>query len=171
MPQKNTQSLLRFKNAFAQLLIDRPLDRITVQDVVRTAEVNRSTFYRHFLDLDDFLDWLADNMLEEITQQFTITDQDLDFTGFYQYAMANQTLLEAFLGTQRWTSLVTQLQSFVTKRYTALLQQQASSIPPTIQATFLIGGHIALFNWRMQQPTRPSPSQMAQYHRALSQPR
>ncbi|KRO17704.1 TetR family transcriptional regulator [Lacticaseibacillus saniviri] len=172
MPHSATTSLIRFKTAFAALLLTRPLDQITVQDIVRKADVNRSTFYRHFLDINDFLDWLADTMLSEITQQFPQPQAAvLDFTQFYQYATDNRILLQAFLGSRRWTDFVTALQETVAKRYTSLLNQQTSDMPPAVQAAFLIGGHIALFNWWMQQDQPPRPAQMAIYHKALSRPR
>lgn len=35
-------------NAIAELLHEKPLDKITVSDVVRRANINRSTFYAHY---------------------------------------------------------------------------------------------------------------------------
>ncbi|EMP44198.1 TetR/AcrR family transcriptional regulator, partial [Lactiplantibacillus plantarum] len=52
---KKTSSSPRLKNAFTAFLRTQPLEQITVQSIVRKADVNRLTFYRHFLDRDDFL--------------------------------------------------------------------------------------------------------------------
>lgn len=41
--------------ALADLLLEKPLDKITVTDVVRRAEINRGTFYAHYQDISDVL--------------------------------------------------------------------------------------------------------------------
>ena len=40
-----------------KLLSQRPLDKITVVDVTEDCEVNRQTFYYHFKDIYDLLEW------------------------------------------------------------------------------------------------------------------
>ena len=46
------------KQAFADLLQEKPLDRITVTDVVQRAGINRGTFYAHYADIPDVIDHL-----------------------------------------------------------------------------------------------------------------
>lgn len=41
--------------ALADLLQEKPLDKITVTDVVRRAELNRGTFYAHYTDIPDVI--------------------------------------------------------------------------------------------------------------------
>ena len=41
-----------------KLLKERPLDNITVKDIVEDCEVNRQTFYYHFQDIYDLLLWV-----------------------------------------------------------------------------------------------------------------
>ena len=41
-----------------KLLAQRPLDDITIQDLVNDAQVSRKTFYYHFRDIYDLLDWV-----------------------------------------------------------------------------------------------------------------
>lgn len=44
--------------ALADLLQEKALDKITVSDVVRKAEINRGTFYAHYKDVRDVIDHL-----------------------------------------------------------------------------------------------------------------
>ncbi|KRL56560.1 TetR/AcrR family transcriptional regulator [Furfurilactobacillus rossiae] len=167
-----TNSLAQFKLALAALLTTRSLTQITVQDLVRKADVDRSTFYRHFLNFDDFLSWLEKDMLTEITQQVERGNNDsLDFTKFYMYAADHQTVLKAFLENQKIPDLTVRLKDIVSKRYHRLLLTQPSTIPPSIQTEFLIGGHIALITWWLKQQNPPCAQKMAIYHQQLSQPR
>lgn len=41
--------------ALADLLQEKPLDKITVTDVVNRAEINRGTFYAHYSDIPDVI--------------------------------------------------------------------------------------------------------------------
>ena len=44
--------------ALADLLTEKPLDKITVTDVVNRADINRGTFYAHYKDIPDVVDHL-----------------------------------------------------------------------------------------------------------------
>lgn len=41
-----------------KLLAEKPLDKITVIDIVEDCEVNRQTFYYHFKDIYDLVEWI-----------------------------------------------------------------------------------------------------------------
>lgn len=45
-------------DALADLLQEKPLDKITVTDVVTKADINRGTFYAHYRDIPDVVDHL-----------------------------------------------------------------------------------------------------------------
>lgn len=44
--------------ALADLLTEKPLDKITVTDVTTRADINRGTFYAHYKDIPDVVDHL-----------------------------------------------------------------------------------------------------------------
>jgi len=53
----------RLSNALVELMRDKPIDQITVQEVLDHAGVGRSTFYLHYRDKDDlFLDLMENGM-------------------------------------------------------------------------------------------------------------
>ena len=49
--------------ALADLLQEKPLDKITVTDVVNRAQINRGTFYAHYADIPDVIQNLIQNLL------------------------------------------------------------------------------------------------------------
>ena len=56
-----------------RLLEERPVDRITVKDIVETCHITRQSFYYHFEDIPGLLRWMlekgVDQMLQEIRRQ------------------------------------------------------------------------------------------------------
>ena len=47
------------KNSFLKLLNDRPLNQVTVKAIVEDCGINRMTFYYHFQDIFDLIDWIC----------------------------------------------------------------------------------------------------------------
>ena len=45
------------RESFIKLLNERPLNKITVKDIVEDCGVNRMTFYYHFKDIYDLVEW------------------------------------------------------------------------------------------------------------------
>ena len=53
---RNAQRSRRLlKEAFMELLAEKPYESITVSDVARKADLNRGTFYAHFDNVDDLM--------------------------------------------------------------------------------------------------------------------
>ena len=40
-----------------KLLSQKPLDKVTVKDIIEDCGVNRQTFYYHFKDIYDLVEW------------------------------------------------------------------------------------------------------------------
>ena len=51
--QKFLQTEGKIKDAVVQLIREKGLVNITVSDIVSQAKINRTTFYRHYLDKHD----------------------------------------------------------------------------------------------------------------------
>lgn len=56
-----TQQVIQ--DAFWKLLREKPLSKITVKEVCTLADINRSTFYRHYLDCYDLMEKLQEERL------------------------------------------------------------------------------------------------------------
>ena len=51
------------QDAFLELLREKPLTQITVTELVKKAGINRTTFYKHYLDVPDLLEIIEDELL------------------------------------------------------------------------------------------------------------
>lgn len=58
-------------DALKQLLQKRSLEHITIQDVTDAAQVSRKTFYYHFHDIYDLVEWLLVEDCKILTQNHT----------------------------------------------------------------------------------------------------
>lgn len=168
MPQRSDLSREALKQAFAQRLLTTPMNKISVRDIVTTAHVARSTFYRNFEDKEDFLTWLQNDLVSETSQQLAgIRQTELDFTAFYRFAEENRNFMKAFLVGQRWPAFVTALYQQATTHFQVILAAEHTAIPNDILTSFILGGHIKIFEtWLATNDTR-SPEQMNAYHQQL----
>jgi AcrR family transcriptional regulator len=65
---KRTRKLIL--QAFGELLAEKGFEAISVQDVTDKAEINRATFYDHFVDKYELLDyWISQVFLQEIEKR------------------------------------------------------------------------------------------------------
>ena len=52
------------KESFYTLLREKPVEKITVRELCEKAEINRSTFYKHYHDFYDLLDKIDEEALD-----------------------------------------------------------------------------------------------------------
>ncbi len=82
-------------DSLKRLLTHRTLDRITVQDVAEGAGISRKTFYYHFHDIYDLVEWL----LTEETQQL---EEHRDGDDAQAWVRALAAALSYAEGNRRW---------------------------------------------------------------------
>lgn len=58
------------KEAYCTLLHNKEYDRITVTDICKLAEINRTTFYLHYIDSKAVFEELLDEVLEDLINHF-----------------------------------------------------------------------------------------------------
>lgn len=56
------------KQAFAELLNEKDMSKITVTDIVERANISRGTFYAHYLDVYDLYAAIQSNIVEAIDE-------------------------------------------------------------------------------------------------------
>ena len=52
------------QNVFLELLKEKPVAKITVKEICEHAEINRSTFYKHYQDVYDLMEKLENEAVE-----------------------------------------------------------------------------------------------------------
>ena len=88
-----------------KLLSKTTLDSITIQDITDDAEVSRKTFYYHFQDIYDLLDWtLQEDIHRLIANEIELDNWEESIAALFAYMQANRLLiLNAFHSLERDT--------------------------------------------------------------------
>jgi len=66
MDLRTKKTLRSIKTAFFHLREQKPLERITVKELVEAAEISKATFYLHYRDIYDLSDQLQQALIREI---------------------------------------------------------------------------------------------------------
>ena len=77
-----------------KLLSKTTLDSITIQDITDDAEVSRKTFYYHFQDIYDLLDWtLQEDIHRLIVNEIELDNWEESIAALFAYMQANRLLI------------------------------------------------------------------------------
>lgn len=64
--EKNRKTKELILKSFLQILKNKPFESITVGDITKIAQINRGTFYLHYIDKFDLLDQIEQQLFAEI---------------------------------------------------------------------------------------------------------
>jgi AcrR family transcriptional regulator len=65
---------MRIRSAFYELLQELGYEKVTVTAICKKAEINRATFYKHYLDVPDLVDKLQESAIEKLSEKLDAAD-------------------------------------------------------------------------------------------------
>lgn len=78
MGEKTDLRIIKTKRAIKETFLEMrkttPLEKIRVREICKTALINKSTFYAHYVDAFDLSDQLENEVLMEFLDKFTAKD-------------------------------------------------------------------------------------------------
>jgi len=93
-PEVTAKTKKAFMDAFCELYSQKPIEKISVQEITDKAGYNRSSFYQHFHDVYDLLDCLEKDLIDSIRQRIQVGKGSIqemlsvfDDKGFYINAL------------------------------------------------------------------------------------
>lgn len=81
------------EKSFYELLKEKPVSKITVTELCEMSNINRATFYKHYLDVYDLLDKIEEDLFRQIReglQADTKMDIDVFLTRMLDYTKKEQ---------------------------------------------------------------------------------
>lgn len=82
---------MAIKAAFLKLLDERPLNQITVKDIVEVCGINRNSFYYHFQDIPALIEEIVTEEADRIIAEYpTIDSIEICLTAALDFARKNR---------------------------------------------------------------------------------
>lgn len=101
---KYTKTVIR--QALFDLLQDKPITKITVTDICKIADINRSTFYSYYEDVYALLTSIQNELFENVV--FTLASENW-FDDLLKLVDQNKDLCQVLIGPHGDTSFIRQL--------------------------------------------------------------
>ncbi len=132
---QNTKQMLC--DALISLSVKKAFSKITVSEIVNLCDVNRKTFYYHFTDVYDLLEWHLNNEIEQAISAFDPV-YDLNATITYAVEYMNQhSYLQKFVQDPLAREKITQLlNKSLSPKINELIQTFESSHGKSIEPDF-----------------------------------
>ncbi len=64
------------EESFISLMQQKPVNKITVKEVCEKAQINRATFYKHYLDCYDLLEQIESDALDHFDEMFAAMEEN-----------------------------------------------------------------------------------------------
>jgi AcrR family transcriptional regulator len=175
---ERTDALLR--EALVGLLSKKRYDAITVQEILNSADVGRSTFYSRYYDKEDLLvsnwEWLFESLSPPFDPQQSVGAQLLPSQDLFRHVYIHRPLYEALVGARRADKLFGQGQAALSRVIMARLDEAlrerrpAPSLPLPIVANYLAGTFMVLLRWWLDNQIPLTPERMHEIFQELALP-
>lgn len=161
--------------AMFELLETRSYDDISVVDICDKAMVHRATFYKHFNDKNDFMEYVARVKIREFYDNGAKIHVASDLKNAYHalvenvlsFVEANKAMLRLSINSSN-NSFIESLHKIIYEEILALLNililnGETFSTPVEIKAQFLTGGVCELLRWWIRNDNVCEKAKMMEY--------
>ena len=159
-------TLLQIKEAFMALLIEKGFEATRVSDIVARAQINRTTFYRHYRDKYDLAERLTDLLFAEFDEQMGVMMRE-DPTAvprlLFEHVAAYAPFYRAMLGSKGIPGFTERVRGVVEAQLTAVLPSISSEMPPALAVRYLAAAQLGVVQWWLEAGMPLSSEVMAGY--------
>ncbi len=167
----------RLGNALVQLIQEKPIDEVTVQEVLDRASVGRSTFYFHFRDKNDLLLSQLEKFLEMMSTALSVRKEDsprvAPVAEFFEHIGSQRKLYRALTTSGRINEFFELAQGYFARGIAARLQESKRHFRVgrdecAARSSALAGSLLALLRWWLDCGAKQPPSRMDElFHRMV----
>lgn len=166
-------------SAKAELVAEKPYDKILVQDILDRAGIGRTTFYAHYFDKEDVLNSIVEQELEMLTHQIahaTARQRLVPSLELFEHAYHSQNqpflvLMRSRASEPLWEALQTALCQAIEPALSPFCAARRSpSIPLPVVSQYLAGAFLTLLKWWVEASMPYPPEQMESIFQQLALP-
>jgi AcrR family transcriptional regulator len=167
----------RLGDALVELLVEKPFDDITVQDVLERAGVSRSTFYSHFRDKNDLFLSDADEFFEGLATALSRFGDKSERVAPVQELFAHIAEVRPFYNALVESGRIHDIWELGREHFARGIEQRLAEMPKAsglpanrrgAVAHGLAGTLVSLISWWVQHGMKESPQEMDKlFHRLV----
>lgn len=176
---RRTRQLLQ--KAMVELTVEKGFDAITVRDITERAQVNRSTFYRHYLDKVDLLDKYMEEVYAMTSVPEIPPDQDEDLKkgvprgllSMLLHVQDNADFYRVMLGPNGDPAFADRFRYNTKKRFTFLVDAGHFPVDPDgppvdLRLSYVAYAGVCAIVWWLDNHHKHTPEQLARWMSQLS---
>lgn len=167
--RRSQRTRRRLGDALTALMLEKPYDRITVQDIIARADVGRSTFYAHFDGKDGLLSANFEWLLDQLDRAWTAAGPPrlvFPVAQFFEHVRQHRGLYEALTRGRGLEFLFTRGHAAVARKIERQLERWPgladgpAAIPRPALAHIAAGALLAWLRWWLDNKRPYPPAQM-----------
>ena len=161
----------RLGSALVALIQERPIDKVTVQEVLDRASVGRSTFYLHFRDKDDLLLSQLETFLEMMSTALCVRKEEsnrvVPVAELFAHIGSQKKLYRALADSGRLTDFFDLAQGYFARGIEGRIAESGrlSNLPRrelVARSAALAGSMLSLLRWWLDRGAKETPRAMDQ---------
>lgn len=161
------------EDSFLELLQQKPAARVTVKELCERAQLNRATFYKHYLDIPDLLEQIEQALFQQIREAFSAKQIDVKefLVEMLHYTYRERERFLALGGENGDPSLMTKTYLVCYESAYPLLSSNLPDLNDTERQMlyqFLSQGAGGVLTWWVRGGMQLPPEQLAQFILSLS---
>lgn len=164
------------RDSLLEMLHDRPINQITVTELCKRADTNRSTFYLYYKDAYDLLEQIEDELYAQLEQAVSQSDIVLPTTEIlsatYEVVYKNRDLCQVLFGKHGSREFMERITQFQQERVLHYWQASYPKLPANVleqMFAFSVGASLSLIIYWVQNNFRETPKQLAENASKLMQ--
>jgi len=163
------------QDAFLELLREKPFTQITVTELVKKAGINRTTFYKHYLDVPNLMESIEDALLAGlkalVNERWAATEDPELVAAEVLRVIRDDSARYACLGSHNGDAgLNSKLFRMIYEMFYPVLAESQASLSEAEQQMlyfYLSQGSGGILLWWIQNGMREPPEEIAAYLMAL----
>ena len=176
--ERSRRTNARLGSALVNLIGEKPINDVTLQEVLDRASVGRSTFYLHFRDKNDLLLSQLEMFLERVSTTLSIRQEKshrvIPVTEMFAHiGSSDNKIYRALADSGRLHDFFDLAQGYFARGIEKRLRESGRlpKVPPrelTARAVALAGSLLSLLRWWLDHGAKEPPSDMDQlFHRIV----
>lgn len=183
LDRRKARTRRQLHDALISLILERPYDEITVQDITDRADLSRATFYLHFTDKEDLLLTGLHEVFDQIAADAgSFSQNNLDEAEeppsliVFRHAEQNRDLYRALIMARNSGVFAGDIRGYLARRirehYADKVDPALSGLPSSVSVDVLCQ-HVAssmlgLLMWWLETDAPYTAEQMARMYQALN---